>query len=78
MTGSNRRPPRCKRGALPAELIALNSYFQVRGLTYSSLAHCARGFLSEFSGKMMKVRRVELSPLSLFQHKVQNRKNKQI
>ena len=22
MTGSNRRPPRCKRGALPAELIA--------------------------------------------------------
>ena len=26
MTGSNRRLPRCKRGALPAELITLNLF----------------------------------------------------
>src|SRR5262249_41575481 len=29
MTDSNRRPPRCKRDALPAELIA--QFFRVRG-----------------------------------------------
>ena len=29
MTGSNRRPPRCKRDALPAELIALSGYIKI-------------------------------------------------
>lgn len=33
MTGSNRRPPECKPGALPAELIALNACITARQAT---------------------------------------------
>ena len=57
MTVSNRRPPTCKDGALPTELIALKTDFdQYRELGYRHLYFTTRGLVGSSCERTSKAR----------------------